>query len=104
MNPESRKRAVEVMTGGAIPESTAWNRANKFLDRLLAAGFHVAYWRKVDEAESEDVPFLVSDGSYRWIMNKWPEDIEIITNWLGEDRKPTAIMDLPELPKTEGGA
>ena len=98
MNEATRKRAVEVIRE-AMMRSPREVRPYEVLDALLAAGIHVAEWRDVAEARTEDVPFLVSDGTYRWIMNKWPEDAEIINSWLGEDRKPTKIMDLPEPPK-----
>lgn len=56
MNPESRKRAVEVMAreqaknsefGGMSDEPEFWvHDCERMLDALLAADSHVAEWRK----------------------------------------------------------
>lgn len=58
-------------------------------------------WQPIETA-SDNGPYLVSDGKYRWIVQAELAKTRVeIENWLGDRREPTHWMPLPTPPETK---
>lgn len=112
MNQKSRERAIKAIAERLYddigdPPLAALDHASEILDALIADGAHVAYWRKVEEADKDGEAKLVQSSHGEGIQSGCYE-IECDNWWLDSverfclENEKVMVMDLPGPPETDG--